>query len=293
MLLKNLSHNLRLINMLSTRDIQRKIRTVINIQKITKAMKTVSNIKLRKAEERIKAASPYADALRGLVSRLDASDSNHPLMQRRNVQNALVVSVSADKGLAGSYNSTIIKETVLTAKKWIDEKINPLMVTVGRKVSDSIRRQGYEINTTVSPLGSHPEFSTIAALADYIGQLYIEQKVDQVDLIYTRFGEKVVNIRLLPLEPPNDDEPTGNYLYEPTSEEILNALLPRYLRTMLFTAVISSVASEHAARVAAMSLATENADEMITDLTLEYNKSRQAAITTELGDIVGAAEALR
>jgi F-type H+-transporting ATPase subunit gamma len=279
--------------MLSTRDIQRKIRTVINIQKITKAMKTVSNIKLRKAEERIKAASPYADALRGLVSRLDASDSNHPLMQRRNVQNALVVSVSADKGLAGSYNSTIIKETVLTAKKWIDEKINPLMVTVGRKVSDSIRRQGYEINTTVSPLGSHPEFSTIAALADYIGQLYIEQKVDQVDLIYTRFGEKVVNIRLLPLEPPNDDEPTGNYLYEPTSEEILNALLPRYLRTMLFTAVISSVASEHAARVAAMSLATENADEMITDLTLEYNKSRQAAITTELGDIVGAAEALR
>lgn len=279
--------------MLSTRDIQRKIRTVINIQKITKAMKTVSNIKLRKAEERIKAASPYADALRGLVSRLDASDSNHPLLQRRNVQNALVIAISADKGLAGSYNSTIIKETVLTAKKWIGENINPLMVTVGRKVSDSIRRQGYEINTTVSPLGSHPEFSTIAALADYIGQLYIEQKVDQVDLIYTRFGEKVINIKLLPLETPIDDEPAGNYLYEPNSEEILNALLPRYLRTMLFTAVISSVASEHAARVAAMSLATENADEMITDLTLEYNKSRQAAITTELGDIVGAAEALR
>ncbi|MEI6520737.1 MAG: ATP synthase F1 subunit gamma [bacterium] len=279
--------------MLSTRDIQRKIRTVINIQKITKAMKTVSNIKLRKAEERIRAASPYADALRGLVSRLDASDSNHPLMQRRNVQNVLVIAISADKGLAGSYNSTIIKEAVATAKKWESENITPQMLTVGRKVSDSIRRHGYEINSTLSPLGSSPEFSTIAALADYVGQLYIEQKIDHVDLIYTRFGEKVVNIKLLPLEQPKDEEPAGNYLYEPNPEEIIEALLPRYLRTMLFTAVISSVASEHAARVAAMSLATENADEMITDLTLEYNKSRQAAITTELGDIVGAAEALR
>ncbi len=279
--------------MLSTRDIQRKIRTVINIQKITKAMKTVSNIKLRKAEERIKAASPYADALRGLVSRLDASDFNHPLMQNRDVKNVLIVAISADKGLAGSYNSNIIKESVIAAKKWGNDGKNVQIITVGRKVTDSMRRNGYDINTTISPLGSHPEFSTIAALADDIGKLYIDEKVDHVELVYTRFGEKAVNIQLLPLETPKEDEPTGAYLYEPNSEQILDAILPRYLRTTLFTAVISSVASEHAARVAAMSLATENADEMITDLTLEYNKSRQAAITTELGDIVGAAEALR
>jgi F-type H+-transporting ATPase subunit gamma len=279
--------------MLSTRDIQRKIRTVINIQKITKAMKTVSNIKLRKAEERIKASGPYADALRGLVSRLDAGDSNHPLLRTRDIKNVLIVSVSADKGLAGSYNSTIIKETVASAKKWESQGVAPLMITIGRKVTDSIRRSGYTVQTTLSPLCSHPEFSIISALADHIGQLYTEEKVDYVELIYTRFGEKAVNIPLLPLLPPTDEEPTGNYLFEPNSEEILQELLPRYLRTMLFTAVISSVASEHAARVAAMSLATENADEMITDLTLEYNKSRQAAITTELGDIVGAAEALR
>lgn len=275
--------------MLSTRDIQRKIRTVRNIQQICRAMKTVSSIKLRKAEERILAARPYADALRSMVMQLgDTVDYPHPLLQIRDVNTVGVVAISADKGLAGSFNTNVIRD----ATHFVKAHNRVRAITIGRKVSDTFRRLDVEVDTAITPLGTNPEFRVIASLADRIGEQYSSGIMDRVDLIYTQYGGRVTTMQLLPIQPPTGEEAHGDFIFEPSPETILDQLLPRYLRTVLYTAVLSSVAAEHAARVASMSLATENADELIGKLSMDYNKSRQAAITGELTDIVGAAEAL-
>ena len=276
--------------MLSTRDIQRKIRTVRNIQQICRAMKTVSSIKLRKAEERILAARPYADALRAMVMSLGGeSDYQHPLLQVREVIRTGVVAISADKGLAGSFNTNLIRD----AANLVKSQSGVRTITIGRKVSDAFRRMGFEVETSLNPLGNSPEFRTIAALADRIGLLYVQGVWDRVDLVFTQFGGRVTTMQLLPILPPEGEEVNANYIFEPDPAAIIDQLLPRYLRTVLYTSILSSVAAEHAARVAAMSLATDNAEDLISTLTMDYNKSRQASITGELTDIVGAAEALR
>lgn len=275
--------------MQSTRDIQRKIRTVRNIQQICRAMKTVSSIKLRRAEERILTARPYAEALRSMVTRLGGAETSHPLLQARPAERFGVIAISADKGLAGSYNTNVIRDASNLVKALGDVRT----ITLGRKVSDAFRRQGFTIDRAINPLGNSPEFRTIAPLADYIGAQYVQGTLDRVDLVYTVFGESVTTMQLLPILPPEGEEVHGDFIYEPDPGAILEQILPRYLRTLLYTAVLSAVAAEHAARVTAMSLATENADDLIHKLTMDYNKSRQASITGELGDIVGAAEALR
>ncbi|HEX2948902.1 MAG TPA: ATP synthase F1 subunit gamma [Armatimonadota bacterium] len=276
--------------MLSTRDIQRKIRTVRNIQQICRAMKTVSSIKLRKAEERILAARPYADALRTMVMRLGAGgETSHPLLQTREVEKAGVIAISADKGLAGSFNTNLLREAIALAKSTPDVRVIP----IGRKIADAYRREDFDIYTSLAPLGNEAEFRTIAAIADQVGADYIAGVFDRVDLIYTQYGGRVTTMQLLPIQPPEGEEASGSFIFEPNPEAILEQLMPRYLRTVLFTAVLSSIAAEHAARVAAMSLATDNADDLISRLTMDYNKSRQSSITGELTDIVGAAEALK
>jgi F-type H+-transporting ATPase subunit gamma len=277
--------------MQSTRDIQRKIRTVRNIQQICKAMKTVSSIKLRKAEERIVAARPYADAMRAMTAGLTEAEATHPLLAVRDeVRHVGLVAISADKGLAGGYNTRLLREVIT----FVHEQTAPVRVfPIGRKVADAARRLQYEVASPISPMGSEPQYRTFADLADAIGQQYALGELDRVVLVFTLFGGPVTVQQLLPITAPEGVEPAGDVIYEPNPAAILNELLPRYLRTMLHTAVLSAIAAEHAARVTAMTLATENAEELIAKLTMDYNKSRQAAITGELGDIVGAAEALR
>jgi F-type H+-transporting ATPase subunit gamma len=272
----------------STRDIQRKIRTVRNIQQICRAMKTVSSIKLRKSEERVRATEPYTNALRGIIQRLSAGEASHPYLEARDVRHTVVVVISGDKGLAGSYNANLIRQ----AAREVGRLSNVEAITIGRKVTDAFTRTDMAVNYSVSPMGT-PEFRTYAALADYIGERYAHGVWDRVELVYTTVGGAVVTEQLLPVRAPEGVQIYGDVIYEPNPTAILDQLLPRYLRTILYTAVLSAVAAEHAARVAAMSLASENAEEMIDRLTMDYNKSRQAAITRELTDIVGAASALR
>ena len=274
--------------MQSTQDIQRKIRTVRNIQQICRAMKTVSSIKLRKAEERFRQAQPYADALQQAVFSLAGVEGNHPLLEIREVQRTGVVAISADKGLAGSYNTNIIREATTLVRSLGEVGVIPL----GRRITENFRRHEFAIEASISPLGSMPEFRGIAILADQIGDLYTSGSFDRVLLVYNRFGKGVVTEQLLPIEPIGAEETPGDFIFEPNPDAILQQLLPRYLRTLLYSSVLSAIAAEHAARVAAMSLATENADDLISQLTMDYNKSRQSAITRELTDIVGAAEAL-
>lgn len=276
--------------MLSTRDIQRKIRTVRNIQQICRAMKTVSSIKLRKAEERIFAARPYADAMRGMVAGLANAEYTHPLLSVREVRRTMIVAISADKGLAGAYNTNIIREALALTRAQHGEVS---LLPIGRKIADVVRRQHLPADLVINPLGAEPQFRTFAVLADDIGQRYAGAQVDRVLLLYSRFGGGIETQQLLPIVAPEGAPAVGDVIYEPSPAEILEQLLPRYLRTTLYTAVLSAVAAEHAARVAAMTLATENAEDVITQLTMDYNKSRQSSITSELVDIVGAAEALR
>jgi F-type H+-transporting ATPase subunit gamma len=276
--------------MLSTRDIQRKIRTVRNIQQICRAMKTVSSIKLRKAEERILAARPYAEAMRAMVAGLTDGDYSHPLLAVREVRRTLIVSISADKGLAGAYNTNLIRETLVQFRAPQGEV---RLIPIGRKIADAVRRMDLPTDAVINPLGGEPQFRTFAGLADQIGQLYTTEQTDRVVLVFSRFGGGIETQQLLPIVAPEGTPAVGDAIYEPSPAGILEQLLPRYLRTSLYTAVLSAVAAEHAARVTAMSMATDNAEEVITKLTMDYNKSRQASITNELVDIVGAAEALR
>lgn len=241
--------------MLSTRDIRRKIRTVKNIQQICKAMKTVSSVKLRKAEERYRQAQPYADALRRVVNQLGGAALTHPLLEVREVRRTGVVAVSADKGLAGSYNANIIRQAVARARNAGEVAVVP----IGRRVFDAYRRLGFTMEGSLWPIGE-PEFRSIAALADHIGDLYVQGAWDHVDLVYHRHGVGVVTEQLLPIQPPSELEGAAEFIFEPSPVMILEQLLPRYLRTLLFTAVLSASAAEHAARVAAMSLASDNAD---------------------------------
>jgi len=275
--------------MLSTRDIRRKIRTVQNIQQICKAMKTVSSVKLRKAESRFRQAQPYADALLRVVARLGGVETGHPLLEVREVKRSGVVVISADKGLAGSYNANITRDAVALVRSLGDVGVVP----IGRRITDVFRRRGFTIEGGISPLGATPEYRSIAGLADHIGNLYAQGVWDRVYLLYHRFGARVVIEQLLPIQPIGEEEAHGDFIFEPNPQAILEQLLPRYLRTLLFAATLSASAAEHAARVAAMSLASENAEDLISTLTMDYNKSRQAAITRELGDIVGASEAMR
>jgi F-type H+-transporting ATPase subunit gamma len=276
--------------MLSTRDVKRKIRTVRNIEQICRAMKTVASIKLRRADARIRAARPYADRMAGILACLGALELDHPLLQQRPLHVTGVIVISGDRGLCGSYNASILRHAQAAAAR--AEHVE--FISLGRKVSDFLRRTGLPVRERISPVGDEVEFGQLAQVADLATELYADGEWDAVDLAYTRFARgqhsPVVQERLLPLSAPQG--PPRQFIYEPSAPALLEELLPRFIRTRVWAAALDAKAAEHAARVAAMTLATDNAGDMIQALTQEYNKARQATITRELLDIVGTAEAL-
>jgi len=277
--------------MLSVRDVKRKIRSVRNIEQITRAMRTVASVKLRRATARVRGARPYADKMAEMLAALGTLDIEHPLLELRPVRTLGVIPISADRGLCGSYNANVIRAAVAAVRGARRAEL----ITVGRKVSDFARRAGFSVRERLSPRGDEPGFMDLARVADAAAALYAAREWDAVEIIYTRFVSgmqaPVVSERLLPLAPP-PAAPPGEFIFEPDAPALLAELLPRYVRTRVWTAVLDAVASEHAARVAAMGLATDNAGELIESLTRQYNKARQAGITRELIDIVGTAEAL-
>lgn len=259
------------------------------MQKICRAMKTVSSIKARKAEERVRVAVPYLNALTEMVTRLCTPDVVHPLMEERPVVASCVISISGDKGLAGSYNANIIRETI----RLLSSMDNVHAIPIGRKIADTARRLKIKVDAMVSPLGSNPEYFGFASLADRIADLFTRREWDRVYMVHTLLNGKVAVDRFLPIAKPQLDKPAAEIVFEPDRDTIVQQLLPQYLRSKLYTAVITALAAEHSIRMTAMSLATENADEIVDQLTLQFNKSRQAGITRDLSDIVGTAEALR
>lgn len=281
-------------------DIRRRIRSVKNTQQITKAMKMVAAAKLRRSQERILSTRPYAQELGKVVARLAErnSEESHPLFERREEKKVLLVVVTGDRGLAGSFNATVIRRTSEILKRWPEAEL----LLLGKKGADFFGRRPVKVRNAYRSLFSNVTYEDARTIAQDIAAAYTGGQYDAVYLIYNEFKsilqQKLSEVRLLPIaaEEAVAGAPTGaadaEYLFEPAAGMILADLLPRFLAFQVYRALLESQASEHAARMNAMSSATKNAGEMIASLTLTYNRARQAAITTQLIEVVSGANAL-
>ena len=287
--------------MATLRDIQRRIRSVQSTQKITKAMKLVAAAKLRRAQDRITGARPYALKMRELLASLvaRAGDESHPLLARRATGRTRLVIVTADKGLCGAFNSNILRAS-LQFLRGADQPSLTLVV-VGKKARDFYRRRPWTVKSEMLGFFDQLAYGHAQELAGGLMQAYLGEEVDEVHLMYNEFRsvavQHVKRERLLPIEAEagagTSEAPGADYIYEPSLAAILSSLLPRHVTTQVHRALMESVAGEHGARMTAMEAATKNAREMIDLLTIQFNKARQERITKELLDIVGGAEALR
>jgi F-type H+-transporting ATPase subunit gamma len=286
--------------MATLRDIQRRIKSVQSTQKITRAMKLVAAAKLRRAQERIIAARPYAGKMAELLGNLvtGADGDTHPLLEQREGPRRQIVVITADKGLAGAFNSNVIRRSLEFVRTSNTTELT--LVVVGRKARDFYRRREYTIKRDMLGFWDRLAFSHAQELADYFMQQYLDNEVDEVHLMYNEFrsvaSQRPVRQQLLPIpkaEGEQEAAETVDYIYEPSPAAILGDLLPRHVRMQVYRALMESLAGEYGARMTAMEAATKNAKEMIEVLTIQYNKARQEKITKELLDIVGGAEALK
>ena len=279
-------------------DIRRRIRSTKNTQQITKAMKMVSAAKLRRAQEAIFSARPYArkmmEVLNGVAARADPA--GQPLLQERGEDKVLLVIVTADKGLAGGFNANIIRAAVqfLEERQAKDLRLD----VIGRKARDFFKRRRFAIRTERLGLFQSLQYPAAREIAGQLMKVYTEGEVDQVFLVYNEFksvmNQRVVVERLLPIAKLEDGPGTEagiDYLYEPSPEVIIGELLPKHVESQIYRALLESAAAEHAARMTAMDSATRNAKDMIDELTLYMNKVRQAAITREIIEVVSGAQA--
>lgn len=281
--------------MASARDLRRRIKSIKSTQQITKAMKMVAAAKLRKAQERVIAARPFAGKIQEVLARLTTSNSgvSHPLLEVRDAKNICYVLITADRGLCGGYNANIIRLN----QGLLHQKPGSL-VTIGRKGRDFFRRRGYDIKSEFVGLGEDIPFGVAREIGQTLVDYYVKGIFDEIYLVFTEFKsaltQKPVTMKLLPVEPPTQSEKSAtiDYIYEPDPESLLAELLPKYIETTIYRALLEAKASEQGARMTAMGSATDNAAEMIDKLTLSLNRARQAAITKEISEIVGGANAL-
>jgi len=287
--------------MANLRDIKKRIKSVKNTQQITKAMKMVSAAKLRRAEETVKQARPYANKMLGVLSSLAlrADSSAHPLLARREVKKVAVLVITSDRGLCGAFNSGIIKkaDSFIRLNKTNYESIG--LTVVGRKAADHYKSTGGQISKEHTNILYLFGYHTAAGIAGDIINAYTNKEVDEVYLLYNEYKSALVQEatmeRLLPITPLEGESEMSavDYIYEPGKGSILEEILPKHVEIQVYRALLESIASEHGARMAAMDSATRNAKEMIGRLTLYYNRARQATITKELVEIVSGAEALK
>lgn len=288
--------------MLNARHIRRKIRTVRNIHKITDAMKRVAAAKLRRVQDRVASARPYAEKLREIMTHLGgvAGTVEHPLLDVRETERVLLVVIGSDRGLCGSYNGNLCR----FAQAFIEQCPHAIqLVTVNKKPSDFFRRKATEVIRTFAGISDETSAPAMSEFSTYLRGLYEGGEVDEIHICYTEFVSAVVQkpkvVRFLPFaqeESPEASDAAGSdleYIFEPDATTILLELIPAYVDTQVYHLVLEATASEHGARMMAMTNATDNAREMIDDLTLTLNKVRQAGITTELLEIVAGANALQ
>lgn len=280
------------------RDIKRRIRSISNTKQITKAMELVSSAKLRRRREKLEKTRPYYNTIVRSINNILASTSGirHPFLEKREVKKSAYIVITADRGLCGGYNNNVIK----LALQNIKSRENTVIVAVGQKARDYFKRKGYNIVGEFIHISEKPEYSHATAIGDIVIDLYKKKEIDEVNVVYTQFESTISQVpkimKLLPAENVMEKEKrkkTTLMEYEPSPEEVLDYLIPKYIHSVIYGAMIEASASEQAARRNAMESATDNAEDMIENLKLSYNRARQASITQEIAEIVGGAEALK
>ena len=284
--------------MATLKEIRRRISSIKSTEQITKAMKMVAASKLRRAQQKMLAARPYAHKIGELIQGLlqSVEDFESPLIQIRPAQRVHLIVVTADRGLCGSFNSNIIKKTLAEVGSLgnVEVVIDP----VGKKANDFFKKRDFNLGKVYIDIFNDLQFNFAEYIIRHVTKEFIDKKTDQVKIIYNEFKsvvqQNVIVEDLLPIKVENFKERAyRNFIYEPSQAEILHQILPKHLNIQMWKALLESNAAEQGARMTAMENATENANEIIHDLTLQYNKARQASITKELIEIVSGAEALR
>ena len=282
--------------MANLKDIRDRIKSVKSIQKVTKAMKMVAAAKMRKAQERMEQARPYSNSLSEIIEHLlsDVDRDSLTLLQIREIKRKAYVVVSADRGLAGAFNTNLLK----IAQREIDEfgRENVDIFCIGKKARDHFTYRNYNVIDSHIEFWAEMEFENAMMIGRSVIDHFSSGSVDEIHVVYNYFTniaqQEVKSETLLPLSYDESKHTVSDRLYEPSKEELVEALIPRHLNIQMWKYLLESYASEQAARMLSMENATSNAQDMIKDLTLQFNKARQAAITTEMLEIVGGAEAL-
>jgi F-type H+-transporting ATPase subunit gamma len=286
------------------RVVRRRIRSVQSTMKITRAMELISASRLARAQERVAQARPYTDEITAALESVVSTEAtvSHPLLeQRAESRAAAVLVITSDRGLAGPYNANVLRTAEELQARLREDGIEPRLYVTGRKGLGFYRFRQRAIEQSWTGFSDRPSYEDARAVVDALVEAFLDHRVDEIHAVFTDFvsagTQRAVARRFVPLVieeveegPP---EPIPQYLFEPSPERLLDALLPRYVQARVFTAMLESTASEHAARRRAMKAATDNAEELIEDLTREYNQARQAQITQEIMEIVGGAEALQ
>ena len=282
--------------MASARDLQRQINTVKNQARVFSALQTVSSVKFRKAEARVKRARPYAENVEQMMRDVARNASGDlPLLTGREVRRVAVCTLTADRGLAGGFNAQVLRRTVRLRE---EKDPDALQVASGRKAVAFFRFRRVELVEVFTGFTDNPAYENAREIGRTLTRLFDEEAADEVYLVYNRFesalSQRPVVTRLLPVARDDEDEGNGtSYMaYVPDAETVLKMLVPRYVETMVWQALLEGAAGEHGARMTAMKNATDNANDLVRDLTLAMNKARQAQITQEILEIVGGAEAL-
>ncbi len=285
--------------MANLKEIRSRITSVASTMQITSAMKMVSAAKLKRAQDAVTQMRPYANKLtqllEGLSATLDSSDGG-VYAQKREIKKVLLVTITSNRGLCGGFNANIIKR-VKTLIKEEYSNVNVSILSIGKKSSEHFDKNGFNVVRKHDFLFTDLTFDNVAKVAEGIMQQFVSAEYDKIVLIYNQFKNAATQIimteNFLPIQKPqNEDLTSGDYIFEPTKEEIVTELIPKSLKTQLYKSILDSHAAEHGARMTAMHKATDNAGELKKELTLTYNKARQAAITGEILEIVGGAEAL-
>lgn len=290
--------------MASLREYRKKIKTIKSTQQITKAMKMVSAARLRRAQTRILSARPFALQMRQMLADLagrlaegEETAPAHPLLQKHDTNKAALVLVTADKGLCGSFNTNLIRRAGEFIQENKDKDLR--FIVVGRKGRDFFKRAGFPIHAEYVNIFNQLSYAHAEIIGKEIIELYLKDELSEVTVIYNEFKsviqQKLVAERLLPIQRPEKlpTEMRVDYLYEPAKDKLLDALLPRYVKSQVFRILLESAAAELGARMSAMDSASRNAKELIEMLTLKLNRTRQAIITREIAELVGGAEALK
>ena len=282
------------------KEIRVKIASVQNTQKITRAMEMVATSKMRKAQERMRAARPYAEKMRSVVAHVAQAHSEyrHPFLFARPVKRVGVIVVSTDRGLCGGLNSNLFRLLIQNLKRWQGEHVEYEFCTIGRKAAQFFQRVGGTVRSQISRLGDQPHLEQLIGSVKIMLDGYLDGTMDQLFIASNDFVNSMTQKpdleQLLPLKPPTANELSHHwdYIYEPEAKEVVEHLLARYIESLVYQRVVENIACEQAARMVAMKSASDNAGKAIKELQLIYNKARQAAITQELAEIVGGAAAV-